>query len=409
MAIPARLETVVEELGVPASEHVVDPGPEQAQGRRALLSCGQVRPPDGPLAAGLGCLPLSQLTCQRGEVTEAGSEFRDGLPLRLSVLAEGVQAPVEPLILVEQLRGEVIEVGFELGDGLPLRLSVLAEGVQAPVKPLILVELARLALAGQPGAGPARRPARRAFRSRQYGGWGALSTSAGRPPIVAISRTGAATSALQGGRSASVTGWSSPAGVICGSVMGWSSSPAASASLSGAPHRAGQDDDVPGPGTAAVPAWLLAKGRQWKGAEPGGCGTGPCPAGQPAWSLPAAQAPGGSSRAVARRRRSGRRGPARDPAGVTGVIAAPAPVCHRPGTPGGTISYRHDNGAWLNAAGDHALAAATPARSPGWTWGRRHAWRWGIRGSEAGSLQQGRHRGRQRPGRDRCLYRAAAA
>ena len=31
------------------------------------------------------------------------------------------------------------------------------------------------------------------------------------------------------------------------------------------------------------------------------------------------------------------------------------------------ISYRNDNGAWLNAAEDHALALATPAHSPGWT------------------------------------------
>ena len=31
------------------------------------------------------------------------------------------------------------------------------------------------------------------------------------------------------------------------------------------------------------------------------------------------------------------------------------------------ISHRNDNGAWLNAAEDHALALATPAHSPGWT------------------------------------------
>ncbi len=29
------------------------------------------------------------------------------------------------------------------------------------------------------------------------------------------------------------------------------------------------------------------------------------------------------------------------------------------------ISYRHDDGAWLNAAGDHALALAMSAHSPG--------------------------------------------
>jgi hypothetical protein len=37
------------------------------------------------------------------------------------------------------------------------------------------------------------------------------------------------------------------------------------------------------------------------------------------------------------------------------------------GMPEGMISYRHDNGAWLNAAEDHALALATSAHSPGWT------------------------------------------
>src|ERR1039457_1789845 len=29
------------------------------------------------------------------------------------------------------------------------------------------------------------------------------------------------------------------------------------------------------------------------------------------------------------------------------------------------ISYRNDNGVWLNVAGDHAPAAAAPAHSPG--------------------------------------------
>ena len=29
------------------------------------------------------------------------------------------------------------------------------------------------------------------------------------------------------------------------------------------------------------------------------------------------------------------------------------------------ISYRNDNGAWLNAVADHALALAMPAHSPG--------------------------------------------
>ena len=139
MAVPARLETVAGKPGVTTPEHVIDPGPEQAQGRCALLPCGQVRPPDGPLA-GPGGLPLSPLTCQRGEVIEA--------------LAEGTQLPVKPLVLVELLRGEVIEVVFEVRDSVPLRLDVLAEGAQLPVKPLILVELALLApaeVSQQPG------------------------------------------------------------------------------------------------------------------------------------------------------------------------------------------------------------------------------------------------------------------
>src|SRR5690242_20214586 len=37
------------------------------------------------------------------------------------------------------------------------------------------------------------------------------------------------------------------------------------------------------------------------------------------------------------------------------------------------------------------------------------AWRWRTRGSEAGSLRHGWHRGHRRAGRDRYLYRAAAA
>jgi len=147
MAVPARLETVAGKLGMMTPEHVVDPGPEQAQGRRALLPCGQVRPPDGPLAPGPGRLPLSQLTCQRGEVIKAGFEVGDSVPLRLDVLAKSAQLPVKPLILVELLRGEVIEVVFEFSNSVPLRLDVLAEGAQAPVKPLILVELALLAAA----------------------------------------------------------------------------------------------------------------------------------------------------------------------------------------------------------------------------------------------------------------------
>ena len=147
MAVPARLETVLDKLGVMTPEHFIDPGPEQAQGRCALPPCWQVWPPDDPLAPGLGRLPPSQLRYQRREVIEAGSEFSGSLPLSLNVAAEGVQAPVQPLILLELLRRGVIEMVFEFSDCLPLSLDVLAEGVQAPVKLLILVELALLALA----------------------------------------------------------------------------------------------------------------------------------------------------------------------------------------------------------------------------------------------------------------------
>jgi hypothetical protein len=51
---------------------------------------------------------------------------------------------------------------------------------------------------------------------------------------------------------------------------------------------------------------------------------------------------------------------------VTGVIVGTGfQRVIRWGMPEGMISYRHDNGAWLNGAGDHALALATPAHSPG--------------------------------------------
>ncbi len=63
-----------------------------------------------------------------GAVIEVGSEFSSSVPLSLDVLAEGAQAPVEPLILVELLRREVIEVGFEFSSSVPLSLNVLAEG-----------------------------------------------------------------------------------------------------------------------------------------------------------------------------------------------------------------------------------------------------------------------------------------
>jgi len=129
MAVPARLETVVDKLGVMTSQYVVDPGPEQAQGRRALRPGRHVRPPDGPLAPGLGRLPPGQLTDQRGEVIEAGIEFSNSLAVCLNVLAESVQAPVKPLILAELLRREVIEVVFEFSNSLALCLNVLAESV----------------------------------------------------------------------------------------------------------------------------------------------------------------------------------------------------------------------------------------------------------------------------------------
>ncbi len=115
MAVPARLETVPGKLGVMAPEHFIDPGPEQAQGRCALLPCWQVWPPDGPLAPGLGRLPLSQLTYQRREVIEAGFEFSDSVPLRRDVLAEGAQAPVKPLVLVELALLVPAEVSQEPG------------------------------------------------------------------------------------------------------------------------------------------------------------------------------------------------------------------------------------------------------------------------------------------------------
>ena len=277
MAVPARLEAVAGKLGVMTPEHVVDPGPEQAQGRRALLRCGQVRPPDGPLAPGPGRLPRSQLTCQRGDVIEAGFQVGDSVPLRRDVLAEGAQLPVKPLILVELLRGEVIEVVFEFSNSVPLRLDVLAEGAQAPVKPLVLVELALLALAEvsqEPGQLACLSVEPCEVASTAAGGFMSVGR---RPPIPAISWARAATSPLQGGRPASLMGWSSPAGVIGGCVMGWSLSPAVSCSLSVAPRRAGQDDDAAGSGRLPRPCSSWPGGSDEGGAEPGGCGGGPCP------------------------------------------------------------------------------------------------------------------------------------
>jgi len=104
VAVPAWRETVAGKPGVTTPEHVIDPGPEQAQGRCAFLPCGQVRPPDGP-RAGPGGLPLSPFTCQRGQVIEAVFEYGDSLPLSLPVLAEDAQLPVQPLIQRGGLRG----------------------------------------------------------------------------------------------------------------------------------------------------------------------------------------------------------------------------------------------------------------------------------------------------------------
>jgi anti-sigma B factor antagonist len=78
---------------------------------------------------------------------------------------------------------------------------------------------------------------------------------------------------------------------------------------------------------------------------------------------------GGAGRVITRDEYGGGRaaaGRARDPAGVTGVIAGAGFQCVTPlGIPEGMIPYRNDNGAWLNVAGDHAPAAAGPAHSPG--------------------------------------------
>ena len=220
MAVPARLETVLDKLGVMTPEHFVDPGPEQAQGLCALAPCWYVRPPDGPLAPSLGRLPPGQLRYQRGEVIEPGSEFSNCLPLSLNVVAEGGQAPVKPLILLELLGREVIEVVFEFSESLPLCLNVLAEGGQAPVKPLVLVELALLVLAEV-----SQEPGQLGYLSVEP--FEAASTAAegfidsGQPPGDLGDLLGQGRHLPPpGSRSASLMGCSSPAGVICGSVIG---------------------------------------------------------------------------------------------------------------------------------------------------------------------------------------------
>jgi len=87
-------------------------------------------------------------------------------------------------------------------------------------------------------------------------------------------------------------------------------------------------------------------------------------AGRARWSacvVPAAEVPGGSSRAMSTAAAFVPPQPGPGPAGVTGVIAGPGFQCvTRWGMPEGTISHRHDNGTWLNAAG------TTP-----WPWPRR--------------------------------------
>jgi len=82
--------------------------------------------------------------------------------------------------------------------------------------------------------------------------------------------------------------------------------------------------------------------------------------------VPVTAGPGDSSRAMSTAASLGRRGWARDPAGVTGVIGGAGFQCvTRWGTPEGMISYRNDDGAWLNVARDRARAVATSAHSPG--------------------------------------------
>jgi hypothetical protein len=106
------------------------------------------------------------------------------------------------------------------------------------------------------------------------------------------------------------------------------------------------------------------RGEAMKGAEPG-CGGGPCP-------LVSLRCPcrGGAGRVITRDEHGG---------DVRAAAAWPGTgwgdwrdrrhrfqCVTRWGMPEGTISHSHDNGAWLNAAQDHALALATPAQ-PGWT------------------------------------------
>ena len=89
------------------------------------------------------------------------------------------------------------------------------------------------------------------------------------------------------------------------------------------------------------------------------CGAGPCPL--VTCVVPAAEVPGRSSRAMSTAAAVALPRPGPDPAGVTGVAAGPGFQCvTRRGIPEGIISYKGDNGAWLNVAGDHAPAVAMP-------------------------------------------------
>ena len=68
--------------------------------------------------------------------------------------------------------------------------------------------------------------------------------------------------------------------------------------------------------------------------------------------VPVTEVPGGSSPAMSTAAAFLPPGPGPGPAGVTGVIAgAGFQRVIRRGMPEGMISYRHDDGAWLNVAG----------------------------------------------------------
>ena len=368
MAVPARLETVPGKLGVMAPEHVIDPGPEQAQGRCALGPCGQVWPPDGPLAPGLGRLPPGQLRCQRGAVIEAGSEFSNSLPLRVDVLAEGAQAPVQPLILVELLGRGVIEMVFQFSDSLPLSLDVLAEGVQAPVKPFVLVELAVLVLAevsqepGQLGCLPVE-----PFEAAGTAAEGFIDF--GQPPGDPGDLLGQGRHLPAPGRSLCFAHGLVLTRRRCLRLRHGADPhlPAASCSLPVAPRRAGRDDDAAGLGRLPRP------GGSWpRGGDEGALRLAAAAAGHARWpacGVPAARVPGGPPRAVGTAAafvpprpgpgpgRGGRRDRRRR-----------FPVCHPRGCP--EARFRIDmitERGWMRQGITPRLRLPRPA-APGWTW-----------------------------------------